>query len=108
MQAVKADALVQPAPGGGLARILHGGGGAETRILCGFLGSGAADDAVIASLPRVLKIGVAEGISGGWIESTFRFAAPELGAGGAQSAAVVGTLAEPLFMESRKAPGRAG
>src|SRR3546814_16062837 len=75
MQAVKADALVQPAPGGGLARILHGGGGAETRILCGFLGSGAADDAVIASLPRVLKIGVAEGISGGWIESTFRFAA---------------------------------
>src|SRR3546814_8518688 len=42
-----------------LARILHGGGGTETRILCGFLGSAAADDAVIASLPRVLKIGVA-------------------------------------------------
>lgn len=100
MEAVKADALVQPAPGGGLARILHGGGGTETRILCGFLGSAAADDAVIASLPRVLKIGVAEGISGGWIESTFRFAAQELGAGGAQSAAVVGKLAELLFMEA--------
>lgn len=97
---VSAKSLIQSAADGGLARIEHGGGGEETRFLCGFLGSETADDVVTGSLPRVLKIGVAEGVSGGWIESSFRFAAQELAAGDARSAAVLGKLAELLFVEA--------
>lgn len=98
--AISASTLVQPTADGGLARIVHGGGGAETRMLCGFLASEAADEAVTASLPRVLKIGVADGVSAGWVESSFRFAAQELATGGGRSAAVLGKLAELLFMEA--------
>ena len=36
---VNAENLIQPAPTGGLARIVHGGGGERTHILCGFLGA---------------------------------------------------------------------
>jgi hypothetical protein len=62
--AVAGEQLVEPAADGGLARIVHGGGGAETRILCGYLGSESAADPVIASLPRVMKIAVADGPTG--------------------------------------------
>lgn len=96
----EAATLVQQIAEGGPARIDHGGGGAETRLLCGFLGSASADDAVIACLPRVLKINVAEGVSGGWIESSFRLAAQELGSGNGRSAALLEKLAELLFMEA--------
>jgi hypothetical protein len=36
---VPTGTLVQPAANGGLARVDHGGGGAVTKIICGFLGS---------------------------------------------------------------------
>ncbi len=36
---VNASDLIQPSPDGGLSRIVHGGGGAATRIVCGFLAS---------------------------------------------------------------------
>ncbi len=98
--AVAGEQLVQPAADGGLARIVHGGGGAETRILCGYLGSESAADPVIASLPRVMKIAVADGLSGSWIESSFRFAATELAAGAGASPAMLARLAELLFMEA--------
>src|SRR5262245_9408444 len=39
LQAVRADDLIQSAPEGGLARIVHGGGGEVTHLVCGFLGS---------------------------------------------------------------------
>lgn len=95
---VSASRLVQSTAEGGLAQIDHGGGGAETRLLCGFLASEAADPAVTAVLPRVLKIAVADGVSATWVESSFRFAAQELASGGGRSAAVLGKLAELLFM----------
>lgn len=41
LRPVSADELIQPPANGGLARIVHGGGGASTRIVCGFLGSEA-------------------------------------------------------------------
>ena len=39
VRAVNAGELIEPAPDGGLARIVYGGGGERTRILCGFLGT---------------------------------------------------------------------
>ncbi len=95
-----AEELIQAAPGGGLARVVHGGGGKRTQMLCGYLGSDLPQNAVIAMLPSVLKLSAAEGASGGWIESSLRFAAQELVAGQASSPAILAKLAELLFMEA--------
>ena len=68
-------------------------GGDRTCILCGFLGSETLNDPVIAMLPKVLKLNVAEGASGQWIESSFRFAAQELSQGRPQPPPVLARLA---------------
>ncbi|WP_368059793.1 cupin domain-containing protein [Marinobacter sp.] len=57
---------------------MHGGGGTETRLVCGFLGSDLPRNRLIASLPRVFKLSLPEAASGRWIESSLRFAAEEL------------------------------
>jgi AraC-like DNA-binding protein len=98
LRAVSADHLIRPAAGGGLAKIVHGGGGERTHILCGFLGNDMPHNAIIALLPSVLKLNVADGASGSWIESSFRFAAKELSE--AASMPILAKLAELLFMEA--------
>jgi hypothetical protein len=99
LTAVSADELVQPAESG-LPRIVHGGGGEQTRVLCGFLGGDRQCELVTALLPAVLKLSVADGASGQWIESSLRFAADELSAGPGQSTAIVARLAGLLFLEA--------
>jgi AraC-like DNA-binding protein len=99
LPAVSAEEFVQPADGG-LARIVHGGGGEQTRVLCGFLGGDRQCELVTGLLPAVLKLSVADGASGKWIESSLRFAADELSAGPSQSTAVVARLAGLLFLEA--------
>lgn len=100
LRPVGAEHLIQTAPDGGLARIVHGGGGERTQVLCGFLGNDLPHNAFIAMLPSVLKLDVADGASGGWIESSLRFAAKELAAGHRESPAILARLAELLFMEA--------
>jgi AraC-like DNA-binding protein len=97
---VNSHRLIQPASDGGLARIVHGGGGEATQILCGFLGNDLPYNAFIALLPSVLKLDVANEASGTWIESNLRFAARELAEGRANSPAILAKLAELLFMEA--------
>lgn len=100
LRPVSADHLIQPAAEGGPARIVHGGGGERTSILCGFLGGDLAHNALIALLPGVLKLDAADGASGEWIKGTFQFAARELAAGQLSSPMILGKLAELLFMEA--------
>ncbi|MDW9973046.1 helix-turn-helix domain-containing protein [Sinorhizobium meliloti] len=97
---VNAHFLIQPAAAGGLARIAYGGGGERTLILCGYLGTNSTHATICDILPRMLKIGVEEGASGDWIESSFRFAAQQLSAGRIESPAVLAKLAELLFVEA--------
>ena len=61
LEAVRAGTLIQPADNGGLLRILHGGGGASTRLVCGFLASEDLYNPLIATLPAVLKLDVRVG-----------------------------------------------
>jgi len=100
LRPVSADHLIQPAPEGGLAKIVHGGGGERTSILCGFLGNDLLHNPLIALLPSVLKLDAADGASGDWIKGTFHFAANELAAGPANSPVILAKLAELLFMEA--------
>jgi AraC-like DNA-binding protein len=100
LKPVSAGTLIQPSPDGGLARIAHGGGGAATHLVCGFLGSGEGYNPLILALPRVLKLDVREGMSRGWIEASVRFAAGELAQGRLASSSVLSRLSELLFVEA--------
>lgn len=100
LKPVNAKELVMPPANGQMARIEHGGGGAGTHIMCGFLGTDAPNDPVFAILPSVLKLPVRQGGSGDWIESSLRFAALEMASGRVGSPAILAQLAECLFMEA--------
>jgi AraC-like DNA-binding protein len=86
--------------GDGRFRIDHGGGGAETRILCGFLASDAASTPLLDSLPRLLTLALDDLAALEWVESSVRMAVRELARGRLASAAVTSRLAELLFVEA--------
>ena len=93
--------LVQTTADGGLATIRHGGGGAPTRIICGFLGcSNLADHPLLRSLPPVLRLNTRSGTAAEWIRISFEFAADEIAAGRAGSDMVLAKLSELLFVEA--------
>lgn len=93
--------VVQPPADGGLARIVHGGGGAPTRIICGFLGTDdVRGNPVIGALPAALTLGAQSDPTGEWVRHTFRYAADEIATGRAGSEAVVAKLSELLLVEA--------
>jgi AraC-like DNA-binding protein len=98
---VMSSEIIQPPNNGGLFTIRHGGNGACTRMVCGFLGcDGAESNPVIATLPPVLKLNLEEGGAAEWIRSTFQYAAEEVSAGRQGSEAVLAKLSELLFVEA--------
>ena len=99
IRAVSVGHLVQPATDGRPRRIVYGGGGERTRMLCGFLGSDSPNPPIASVLPPSLTLAVTEAAAGAWIESSFRFAAQELGSSSG-SPAVLARLAELLFIEA--------
>jgi AraC-like DNA-binding protein len=100
LRPVNARDLIQPSATGGLAGISHGGGGEATHIVCGFLASEDFYNPLIATLPRVLKLDVREGVSRDWIEASVRFAAGQLTEGRLASSSVMSRLSELLFVEA--------
>jgi AraC-like DNA-binding protein len=99
-RAVSANDLIQPAADGGPARIVHGGGGERSHILCGFLGTETPNDPLLRILPPLLKVDFAASAAASWIESSMTFAARELAAGRVGSPATLARLAELLFTEA--------
>ncbi len=97
---VPARDLIQVPEEAALGRIVHGGGGDTTRLLCGFLGSDTPFSPLLSALPPVLKLNVGSTASGVWIESSFRFAASQIAAGHLGSTIVIAKLAELLFVEA--------
>jgi AraC-like DNA-binding protein len=100
LKPVNAHDLIQPATDGGPARISHGGGGAATHIVCGFLAGEDSYNPLIATLPRILKLDIRAGTSRDWIEASVRFAARELTEGRLASSSVMSRLSELLFVEA--------
>jgi AraC-like DNA-binding protein len=96
-----AETLVQTSPEGGLARIVHGGGGDRTRFVCGYL---ACDSRLcrplIQALPRMLRVELGGQSSASWMVETLRHAAEESRAPRAGSAAVLTKLSELTFVEA--------
>jgi AraC-like DNA-binding protein len=100
LRPVDSRELVQASPQGGIARVRHGGGGAATHIVCGFLASDEVYSPLIDALPRIIKLDVRAAASRDWIEASVKFAARELGAGRPAPASVMSRLAELLFVEA--------
>jgi len=98
--AVTAREVIQQPSGGGISRIRHGGGGAGTQLLCGYLASDVSFTPLLSALPKVLKLDVRASAAGAWIESSFRFAASEIAAGRLGSTTVIAKLSELLFVEA--------
>lgn len=98
---VMGNDILQPPKNGGLFTIRHGGDGARTRLICGFIGCDSAENnPVIATLPSVLKLSIEPGGAAEWIRSTFHYAAEEVAAGRPGSETVLAKLSELLFVET--------
>jgi AraC-like DNA-binding protein len=100
LRPVVIDHLIRPPDGDAPATLRHGGGGAVTQIVCGFLGCDVPDNPLLATLPGVLHVNVHDAPGGDWIGGSFRRAADEFSRGGIGSATVLGKLAELLFVEA--------
>jgi AraC family transcriptional regulator, alkane utilization regulator len=81
--------------------VSYGGGGANTRIVCGFL---ACDDVLtnplVASLPRIFKVEVGKGSGSAWLTSSLRYAAEEAATSRAGGSMMLAKLSELLFVEA--------
>jgi len=85
---------------GQFTRIELGGGGEQTQLLCGYLGSDHTFGPLLSSLPPVLKMDVRSTPLGAWVESSFRFAVSQIAAGRVGSTTVIAKLSELLFVEA--------
>jgi AraC-like DNA-binding protein len=99
---VMARELIEPPTDGELSSIrYHGGDGARTRVVCGFLGcDGAQQNPVISTLPAAIRLSIDESGGAEWIRSTFQYAADEVAAGRPGSQTVLAKLSELLFVEA--------
>jgi AraC-like DNA-binding protein len=89
------------ASGGRVIRISHGGGGALTRIICGFLTcNGILSHPLLTSLPRLFKIDAGKGSESAWLTSALNFAAAEAAMPRAGGATVLAKLSELLFVQA--------
>lgn len=95
---VSTDGLIQT--DGGIARLVYGGDGESTQLLCGFLGSNTEHRSFTATLPEILKLSTNDWAAASWIKSTFQFAIQESGRQQAESRIALAKLAELLFLEA--------
>ena len=100
LQPVPAHSLVQPSLVGGLGRVVHGGAGDLTHLVCGFLGTEDDHSPLLAVLPRLLKLDLRQGTTRDWVEASVRFAASELAEGRLASSSVMSRLSEVLLVEA--------
>jgi AraC family transcriptional regulator, alkane utilization regulator len=86
---------------GEVMKLSYGGGGARTRLVCGFL---ACDDTlsnpVLSALPRIFKLDMRNDPRSAWLESSLEFAAAEAAEWRPGRAAILGRLSELLFVEA--------
>ena len=93
--------IIQPPKDGGLFSIHHGGDGARTSMVCGFLGCDSVHgNPVISTLPAAMRLTIETGGAAEWMRSTFQYAADEVAAGRPGSATVLAKVSELLFVEA--------
>lgn len=96
---IGAGELIQTPHALGVGRIVHGGGGARTRMVCGFLGGNAQIHPLLTHLPAIMTIDLSSLPSGDWMGRTFSYAAQTLAEGDPGAATIMGKTSELLFVE---------
>jgi len=85
----------------GLKVVRYGGGGEVTRFVCGYMACNPQlCELFLKGLPQILRVPVAEGPSGQWIENSIRFTVDGAADSGAGRSLVVEKLSEVLFVET--------
>lgn len=98
---IEAGTLIQPPQEFGVAKMLYlGGGGERTRMVCGFLGGSMQLHPLLANLPPIIVLPLAELPSGEWMARTFSYAAQTLADGDPGAGAVMARMSELLFVEA--------
>ena len=98
---VPSKQVVGVSPEGGLWVIRHGGGGEQTRVVCGFLGCDRLEGNPLAdALPPLLRFDARQGSAAAWMKSSLEFAAHEIATRRAGSETVLAKLSELLFVEA--------
>ncbi len=99
---------LEPAPGRCLADVLsrrprqlmYGGGGAPTRLVCGYLACEAKlARMLLAGLPPIVRVNVRGSNAGAWLEASVRYALAEARSPRPGGAGVLAKLSEVLFIE---------
>ncbi len=81
-------------------QLAYGGGGAVTRLVCGYLACDARlARMLLAGLPTIVKVNVRGSDAGTWLEASVRYALAEARSPRAGGAGVLAKLAEVLFIE---------
>jgi AraC-like DNA-binding protein len=84
-----------------VGQVRHGGGGAVTRLVCGYLACDSSlFNAVLAPLPRVMIVNMREGASAQWLTSSLRFSITESATQRAGAGTVLAKLSELMFVEA--------
>ena len=100
LPAVDPQHLVQVDPDSGLMRIRYGGGGAATRIVCGYIGIDTREHPLLDSLPPLLALDLADKPAAEWVATSFRYAAGQLASVSAGAAIALAKLSELIFIEA--------
>jgi AraC-like DNA-binding protein len=86
---------------GGLKLARFGGGGEVTRFVCGFLAcEPRLSQVFLSGLPQIVKVHVAKGSAGQWLEHSIRFTVEQVAESRAGSGLVLARLSEVLFVET--------
>lgn len=81
-------------------QLAYGGGGATTRLVCGYLACDARLAAILlAGLPPMVRVNVRGSSAGIWLEASLRYALAEARSPRPGGAGVLAKLAEVLFIE---------
>ena len=85
----------------GLELLHHGGGGAPSRFICGFL---ACDPQIsqsfLGGLPPIITINIRDDPSGHWLENSLRFSVTQAANREAGATAMLAKLSEAVFAET--------
>ena len=95
--------------------LAYGGGGATTRLVCGYLACDARlARMLLAGLPPIVRVNVRGSNAGTWLEASVRYALAEARSPRPGGPGVLAKLAEVLFIEvlrlymNEQSPGRTG
>lgn len=100
---VETDRLVAVESAPGLGEIRHGGGGAATRFVCGYLAcSRSVCRPLLEALPRVLRISIGDGPAATLLRDLVRAGVRESLASRPGTASTLAKLSELMFVEAMR------